>query len=273
MEIFNLHCVNVSVFGRCLALQMLVCQLIWFYRWARFNQNLNLANPALRRQTSAAAERLNWASRRKYKTNKKRNKRNIKFIGSDVTPKKSPSQVSGESGDLIRREQEQTVKKGLSGSCIWICSDALEWATMVLVPAWLVIKRMMHLCSWAHSPHSDSCLSSGQSASREWKFSFPPCTLLCMCSFIRLCCGAKCTDLRERENHRVAQTVKNILLNILTAGELLFIVTPKATLSTLLIYVRSFLFDWRQKTGRYVLYEGMSLVSTAKQHLIFNQVF
>lgn len=138
---------------------------------------------------------------------------------------------------------------------------------MVLVPACLVIKRMTHLCSWAHSPHSDSCLSSGQSASHEWKFSFPPYSVRAPLSD-KLCCGAKCTDLRERENHRVAQTVKNILLNILRVGELLFNVTPKATLSTLLIYVCSFLFDWRQTTGRYVLYDGMSLVSTAKQHLL-----
>lgn len=59
-------------------------------------------------------------------------------FGGDVTLEESPSEVSGESGDLIGRgtrvDGEKRVKCYLGG-CIWICSDALDRTTMVLVPA------------------------------------------------------------------------------------------------------------------------------------------
>lgn len=69
----------------------------------------------------------------------------------------------------------------LSEGCIWICSDALEWASVALGPARRVIKWMTHLLSgivvlsaaasrqvnkggWGALPRLDACTGWGSAA-------------------------------------------------------------------------------------------------------------
>lgn len=67
-----------------------------------------------------------------------------------MSPLRSHLQRSAEKA-VTSSEEDQSGRrervKCYLGGCIWICSDALDWTTMVLVPAWLVIRRMTHLCS------------------------------------------------------------------------------------------------------------------------------
>lgn len=189
MEIFNLHCVNVSVFGCSLALQMLVCQLIWFYRWARFNQNLNVANPALRRQTSAAAVRLNWASRRKYKTNNKRNKRNIKWC--------HPQEVTFTGQRRKRWPHQKGTRADSEKGVIWELYLDLLWRP------WL---SLYGPCTCMAGDKKDDASVFLGSQSSQWLDKVPPMSGSSVFHRApysvraplsdKLRCGAKCTDLR-----------------------------------------------------------------------------
>lgn len=129
-------------------LALCVRQQIWDYGWSQWRFN-HIANPRLRLQTSAlekSAER-DWQTRRKWT---KENVRTLKFIRAVMSPLRSDFQGSARkavtSSERDKSGRRERVKCYLGG-CIWICSDALDWTTTVLVPAWLVIRRMTHLCS------------------------------------------------------------------------------------------------------------------------------